>query len=231
MEMLVAESPTQSGEWGHGVTGPRLQIHTRERRFLVENPAAVEALLRARGEPIEYVAGQPESRIVTVYLDTAAGTWSQGRGTTKFRVKNYGDPALSWFELKRRVGTVVDKWRRSVSADELKAVMAGSLRGDAIARFVGREPLVPVAAVSYRRTAFEWNALRVTIDRHVSFHTPQDVGPGRFLGTLRHAVVEVKRDGALPEWLEGALKGCLAKGFSKSRRALAALRSAVPLVA
>jgi hypothetical protein len=227
METMTAELPATDGAWGHGVTGPRLQIHTRERRFLVDDPSRVENLLRARGEPIEYVAGRPISSILTVYLDTAAGTWSRGRGTTKFRCKNYGDPSTWWFELKRRVGNVVDKWRRSVTRDELEQVLDGSRRGEALARFVGREPLLPVAVVNYRRMAFEWSALRVTIDRQVSFYAPDGFGPGRSLGTLRCSVVEVKRDGVLPAWLADALKGRQAKGFSKSRRALAALRPAV----
>jgi hypothetical protein len=110
--------------------------------------------------------------------------------------------------------------------DELRVVMGGSKRGDAVARFVGTEPLLPIAVVSYRRTAFEWTGLRVTIDRSVRFHEPEGVAPGRLLGELSRSIVEVKRDGALPEWLVGPLKGRRAKGFSKSKRALALLRPA-----
>jgi hypothetical protein len=213
---------------GTHVTGQRLQIHTRERRFLVEDPTVVEGLLRARGEPIEYVPGQADSSIRTVYLDTAEGTWSCGRGSTKFRSKNYDDGATWWFELKRRVGLVVDKWRRPVSPDDLRKVLDGTRRTEALSRFVGAEPLVPIAVVSYRRTAFEWTGLRVTVDRQVRFHRADGLRPGAQLGELRSAIIEVKRDGPLPEWLIGALKGRRAKGFSKSKKAISLLRPAAP---
>ncbi len=217
---------------------PRLRIHTSERRFLVADPTAVESLLRARGAPIEYEPGRPESQITTVYFDTAAGTWSRGRSATKFRCKNYGGTE-SWFELKRRVGIVVDKWRRPVTPEQLADVLDGTRRSDSLARFVGADPLLPLAVVSYRRTAFEWRGLRVTLDRDVRFHAPSsadgpDAGPacglrrasrepGRLLGEAGRVVVEVKQEGTLPEWLAGPLGSSRAKEFSKSKRALALL--------
>jgi hypothetical protein len=204
---------------------PRLRIHTRERRYLVEDAAPVEALLRARGTPIEYIPGRPESRVFTVYLDTAAGTWSRGRSTTKFRCKNYDEAATWWFELKRRTGVVVDKWRRPATLDELRPVLDGTRRSDALARFVAVEPLVPLAVVTYRRTAFEWTGLRVTIDREVAFHAAEGMAQGRAVGVLRSSIVEVKCDGPVPSWLATGLAGRRAKEFSKSRRALALLRA------
>ncbi len=208
----------------NAVHGPRLQIHTRERRFLIQDPSAVEALLRSRGTPIEYVSGQPESRVTTLYFDTAQGTWSRGRGATKFRCKIYGDAPTWWFELKRRAGIVVDKWRRPVTAAELQEVLAGTRRGEALTRFVGVEPLLPLAAVTYRRTAFEWPGLRVTIDRDVRFHTVDGLEVEGLLGELNRMIVEVKCQGALPEWLVSPLRASRAKAFSKSKRVLALLR-------
>lgn len=206
------------------VQGPRLEIHTRERRFLIEDPAPVETLLRGRGTPIEYLPGEQESRVTTLYFDTAQGTWSQGRGTTKFRCKIYGDSPTLWFELKRRVGTMVDKWRRPVTAPELQEVLAGTRRGDALTRFVGSEPLLTIGAVTYRRTAFEWSGLRVTVDRDVRFYAGGGLEPGRPLGDLDRLIVEVKCAGALPAWLVPALRLSRARQFSKSKRVLALLR-------
>lgn len=203
------------------------RIHTRERRFLLGEVAAVEALLRGRGAPIEYVAGQPESRITTVYLDTPEGTWSEGRTRTKFRCKQYADPDTWWFELKRRSGNVVDKWRRPIPSRELPALLSGANRWDVLDPFLKGRPLRPLVAVRYRRLAWEWDGLRVTIDRGVEFHRVDAGEPWQIdgcAGALEQTVVEVKIDGPVPEWLAPALAGRRAAGFSKSRRALFASR-------
>lgn len=205
---------------------PRLLIHTRERRYLFPDAAAVDALLRTRLGPVEYVAGRPESRVATVYLDTPEGTWSAGRARTKFRCKSYDGGASWWFELKRRVGNVVDKWRRPVPPDALPALLGGGRRWEELRPFAGDRPLRPLAVVLYARTAFEAGGLRVTLDRDVAFHRVSDGAPwaaGERIGGVAGVVVEVKRDGPVPAWLAPALKGRRAKDFSKSRRVLAAL--------
>lgn len=206
---------------------PRLRIHTRERRYLLADAAPVEALLRTRGTPIEYVPGRPESAIHTLYLDTPEGTWSAGRTRTKFRAKRYGDSDTWWFELKRRRGNVVDKWRRPVPAPELPGLLSDPGRWPELAPFLQDRPLRPVAIVRYRRLAWEWDGLRVTIDRDVDFHGVGDGDPlatGPKLGRMRASIVEVKRDGPVVAWLKGPLDAWRVSQFSKSRRALAALR-------
>jgi hypothetical protein len=203
------------------------RIHTRERRYLLADAAPVEALLRPKGAPLEYVSGQPESRILTVYLDTPEGTWSEGRTRTKFRCKQYADPEIWWFELKRRAGNVVDKWRRSLPAGEVAGMMDGTSRWDVLNPFVKGSVLRPLVGVRYRRLAWEWGNLRVTIDRGVEFlkvapGTPWTIGEPA--GALDKAIVEVKHDGPVPEWLAPALAGFRAPQFSKSRQALIAIR-------
>ena len=94
----------------------RLRIRTRERRYIVEDAAALEAVLRAQGPPVEYVAGRPETEITTIYADTAEGTWTQGLSQTKIRARSYQDPEHWWLELKRRQNERVDKWRRPLPA-------------------------------------------------------------------------------------------------------------------
>jgi VTC domain len=98
----------------------RLRIRTRERRYIVDDDAALERSLRAQGSPIEYVPGRSESEITAVYFDTAEGTWSRGLSPTKIRARSYGDPAYWWLELKRRQNERVDKWRRPLPAAELR---------------------------------------------------------------------------------------------------------------
>ncbi|MBI2920464.1 MAG: VTC domain-containing protein [Planctomycetes bacterium] len=208
------------------MSGERLTVHTRERRYLLRGGRAIEALLRGRGEPHEFVPGRPETEVFTVYLDTAEGTWSRGRSGTKFRCRSYGEPGIWWFELKRRVGNVVDKWRHLVAPARLPALLAGSDRGPALRPFVGDRELLPLVAIRYRRTAWEWDGLRVTIDRDVAFYAVEHGDPwrtGERAGGIPGVVVEVKRDGPVPAWLAAALSGKRARRFSKSRRALAAL--------
>jgi hypothetical protein len=201
----------------------RTLIHTKERRYLFEEVGALERFLNARGSPIEYVPGRPETQITTVYLDSPEGTWSAGRTRTKFRCKSYQDPNQFWFEVKRRNGVKVDKWRQPIAPPELPPVMDGSRRGSLLRRFVGETPLVPIVAVRYRRIAYEWGDLRLTIDRDVSFFAVEPADPwriGRALGRKAGFVVEVKRDGGIPPWLRPALGERRRQRFSKSRWAL-----------
>ena len=203
----------------------RRLVRHQERRFHLADARTLLGLLRGRGAPLEYVPGRPASDVTTVYLDTPFGTWSAGRTRHKLRVKNYDDPTQSWFEVKHRRGVQVDKRRQPVAPSELPLVLVGTQRGPLLRRLVGRAPLLPLVAVRYRRIAFEWNGLRVTVDRDLRFHavgtgTPWTVGA--CIGRRRGYVVEVKCDGPPPEWLRAALCGAHTQKFSKSRWALAA---------
>jgi hypothetical protein len=203
----------------------RTVVRHQERRFHLADARELLALLRQRGAPLEYVAGRQATDITTVYLDTPWGTWSAGRSRTKLRCKNYDDPSAYWFELKHRKGLQVDKRRQLVAPGELPSVLVGTRRGPALRRVVGRAPLIPLVAVRYRRIAFEWPGLRVTVDRDLHFcaagsGTPWTVG--RCIGRKRGYVVEVKCEGPMPAWLRAPLRGGVSEPFSKSRWALAA---------
>lgn len=203
----------------------RTQIHTRERRYLFADVTELDRFLRARGRPIEYVAGRPETQITTVYLDVPQGSWSVGRTKVKFRCKSYQDPRCWWFEVKERHGVRVDKWRREIAPKDLGPVLEGLQRGDVLNRFIGRQPLVPLVAVSYRRIAFEIEDARITLDRDLSFYLAHPGEPwsiGRALGVKAGFVVEVKRDGGFPAWLRPAFVGHPRQRFSKSKWALLA---------
>ena len=202
----------------------KLRIRTREERFILDDVAPVDALLRTHGQPIEYVVGRPETLITTIYVDTPEGTWSQGLTQTKLRVRSYQDPEQWWFELKRREGIRVDKWRRPVSVASVLGTLTGDDRWMQVRRVVGQSPLVPLFGAQCRRTAFEWTGLRVTVDRDLTFFAIDRESPlavSRRIGHLAGVVVEVKREGEVPEWLDSALEGFRAKGYSKSRYALA----------
>lgn len=204
----------------------KLRIHTRERRYILPPDTDIEALLRSRGEPLEYVVGRPETLITTVYFDTQEGTWSKGLSQTKIRARSYQNPEEWWFELKRRTGTRVDKWRKPMTVELVAATLAGGDRWKPVRRAAADRPLLPIFAVQCRRTSFEWAGLRVTIDRDLTFfqatpEEPLELGPR--LGHLKGVVLEVKVEGNTPDWLEEKVKGRLASGYSKSRYALALL--------
>ncbi|MHC5019953.1 MAG: VTC domain-containing protein [Planctomycetota bacterium] len=205
----------------------RHRISTKERRYHFEDVRPLLAFCHAHGTPLEYVPGRQASDITTVYLDTIEGTWSAGFSPDKLRCKNYGDPNHYWFELKRREGLKVNKKRQSITPHELPEVTSGVRRGRALLRRVGTTPIVPLVAVRYRRIAFEWEGVRVTIDRSLRFHAVGSGTPwtiGRCIGSKQGFVVEVKCEGALPEWLAPAFSGRRPQQFSKSKWALAARR-------
>lgn len=138
-----------------------------------------------------------------------------------------------WFELKRREGESTSKRRFRFPKAAAATLFdeggtpeglpeSGPEREDADALIAHvraqAERIVPSALVNYRRLSFQ-NAdstLRVTIDLGLSyFAVPPDLFRrarplsrselGRPMGSEPHAVIEVKRRGPLPGWLEQAL--------------------------
>jgi len=138
-----------------------------------------------------------------------------------------------WFELKRRTGQSTSKRRfrfpklaAATLFDEQRAPEslpeAGSERADAEALIAHvraqAEPIAPSAIVNYRRLSFQNqdSTLRVTIDLGLAFYpVPADLFRrarplskselGKPAGVEARAVVEVKRLGPVPAWLEEAL--------------------------
>lgn len=205
----------------------RLRIKTRERRYILTDVTALEALLRVRGIPIEYAPGQPESEITTVYFDTPGGTWSTGQSRTKLRARSYQEPSAWWFELKHREDGRVDKWRCPMSPEQVSETLTGERRWRTARNLVGEQPLVALFAVRCRRTAYEWPGLRVTLDRHLTYHAVDAARPldtGAQIGWMDGIVVEVKCPRGVPSWLHPVLDAFAAPDFSKSRYALALMR-------
>lgn len=99
------------------------RIHRQEQRYLVQDIAPLLNLLRVYSQPHEFVPGCPETEITSLYLDTPDGTWSKGNSSLKFRCRSYQDPALWWFEMKRRTEGTVDKWRRPMAVDTLPSLL------------------------------------------------------------------------------------------------------------
>jgi len=128
--------------------------------------------------------GAPKSySIRTEYLDYPNGTWSQGRGDTKFRLRRYvGDPSL-WYETKKRVGDKTIKHREKIDPEDPRLKEVETL-----------------LTASYDRTAWEKNGVRVTLDRHIVFSYKDGV-----IIPLIKRTIEVKCKTERPEWLTEAI--------------------------
>lgn len=146
-----------------------------------------------------------------------------------------------WLELKLRSGDRTEKARVRVAKrdvpsffDAASSPLAGE--GERIAahcRNLG-EPLVASCLVNYQRVAWQdpLAQLRVTLDFDVAFYKPPEDLWTRTYALLRSTlgpvqgiepsvIVEVKRRGAVPPWLEATLTACDAResNFSKFVRA------------
>jgi hypothetical protein len=155
-----------------------------------------------------------------------------------------------WFELKRRQGTQTTKHRFQLRKREVPAIFGGgqlALEGlshvaapaEELAHILEhcralREPLQADCLVNYRRLPWQdrEGALRVTVDLDLAVYAPPpDLWDRRrpllrgTLGTARlvrgDAVVEVKRRGPIPAWLQQALVRVAARPVPFSKFALA----------
>jgi hypothetical protein len=143
------------------------------------------------------------------------------------------DQPWVWLELKQRDHGRSRKLRCRLPKREVAAFFRGeraaeqALTGDVTeraalldyVRTLG-EPLLPSCVVNYRRVALQDDAgrLRITLDLDVGYYPPPGdlwtrtealvrgtLGPSA--RTERAALVEIKRIGAAPLWLERALSG------------------------
>jgi len=197
--------------------------------------------------------GERETIIRGAYLDFADRSLTRRSLATpqdsqKVRYRHYETPTLVrttvehdvsvWIEVKVRLGDLVTKERVQFRGALLPRLLARQERlpddASGLAELLGRGPLEPVVAVSYRRVAFEQPGgnLRITIDRNVAFQRPEGPGlAGPDVAVLDGCIVEAKSSAPLPAWLAHALIDAPASSISKFEsavRALGAVPAAVP---
>lgn len=227
-----------------------LQVH-RELKYRMDEHDAKE-LEKLVGQHVPLrprFAGERETIVRGAYLDLPDRSLTRRSLATpqdsqKVRYRHYEAPTLVrttveasvlvWIEVKVRLGDLISKERVQYRGVLLPRLLAGLESpppdATALAQLLGRGPLEPVVAVSYRRVAYEapTGSLRITIDRDIAFQQPR--GPGLTGPDVAHVdgcIVEAKSSTVLPDWLAEALAGTPASGFSKFEAAVRAL-GAVP---
>lgn len=190
----------------------RLTARRREEKLLLtlEEAGALEALVASRFRRARF-AGSDRSRVTTIYLDRPDGSLGRrlllGRGArTRIRLRCYeGTPGFA-VELKWRHGEVVRKKRVWCGG---MADLQSAMQSLKLHRF-GAE-LVPICVVAYSRHVYEGDGIRITLDRELGF-SPEPAAclawllAGKRVDIEQHpdapAVLEIKRLGERPEWLD-----------------------------
>lgn len=172
-------------------------------------------------------ATRPIGFVRTTYFDTRDLAYFRSvreRVARRIRVREYattrcpGEPLrLSercFLELKQSAGGLRQKTRLELDPRHVPAHLA--IHPDA--------PLAAVLTTWYRRMSLadEDERLRLTLDDEICFCAPSTIGspcaaiPPAVLSRWPTMVLEIKRRGDAPEWLDRALRGLdEARGFSK----------------
>jgi hypothetical protein len=207
--------------------------------------AAVEKFIMPYIHPDRYCKLQPSGSypIVSLYLDSPdmklcreSITGKQNR--FKLRIRGYSDdPGYpKFFEIKRRLNTIIVKDRHRVSHRDVPKLLCGgplplqyySTEQEALKQFLYYRNYIdarPLVLVRYNRRAFEDDSdtrVRVTFDRQLSYkitNQPEVVlgGSGWQIVPINGVILEIKFTSKFPAWLTRMVK-CLEiqqQSFSK----------------
>ena len=185
--------------------------------------------------------------IVSLYLDSSdlqlcRETLTDKRNRFKLRIRGYTDDQQYplFFEIKRRINTVIMKSRAKVRHQDLATAMKGlrvsiQTDQDALDQFqlyVGVLGARPTVLVRYWRKAYEAesaNRVRITFDRQLSYKLTRE--PLVYLSgsgwqhnrlTMQGVILEIKFTGRYPNWLNELVRyvDLRAEGISKYATAM-----------
>jgi hypothetical protein len=207
--------------------------------------AAVEKFIQPYIRPDRYCKLQPTGwyPIVSLYLDSpnlvlCRESLTGKKNRYKLRIRGYtDDPAYpKFFEIKRRLNTVIVKDRQRVNSRDIADLLSGgalppqyySTEQEALKQFIFYQRCInagPLILIRYLRKAYEDdsdNRVRVTFDRELSFkmsNTPEVAldGPGWQRMPINDVILEIKFTSRFPAWLTRMAK-CLElqqRSFSK----------------
>ncbi|MBN1846626.1 MAG: polyphosphate polymerase domain-containing protein [Sedimentisphaerales bacterium] len=159
----------------------------------------------------------------------------------KLRIRTYTDDPdyPRYFEIKRRVTTIIVKSRARVMYHSVKPLLAGELislpdhdiESENLRQFLLYMHSInakPVVGIRYMRQAFEGvidDRVRITFDRELSYNTNDNpllktTDPGWYLVPLSNKVIlEIKFTGTYPAWLDRMVKYFGLKSQSVSKYA------------
>ncbi len=205
---------------------------------------AIEHFVRPYMGLDRYSKLQPDGYypIVSLYLDSGdlqlcQETLTAKQNRFKLRIRGYSDDQQYplFFEIKRRINTVIMKSRARAKHGDLVSIMAGrrvhipkdqeSL--DQFQLYVASLGARPVTLVRYLRKAYESeseNRVRITFDKDLCYKVTDETkvylsGAGwrHNYVTMEGIVLEIKFTGHFPVWLSAMVR-CLnlqAQGISK----------------
>ena len=171
--------------------------------------------------------------ISSVYLDSedmklCRESLVGNKNRFKLRIRSYTDDLdyPRFFEIKRRVNTIIIKSRARVMYHSVNPLLTGSLlalpdhdtESENLRQFLlymNSINALPIVGIRYLRQAYEGivdDRVRITLDRELSCNVTQDAlvrsdGPGWHLLPLSNKVIlEIKFTGAYPAWIDRMVK-------------------------
>lgn len=217
-----------------------------EMKYLISaaQTEAIEQFIRPYMGLDRYSKLQPDGYypIVSLYLDSNdlqlfRETLTAKQNRFKLRIRGYSDDQQYplFFEIKRRINTVIMKSRARVKHQDLATVLKGlpvhiQTDQDSLDQFqlyVGTLGARPMALIRYLRKAYEAeseNRVRITFDRQLCYKVTEE--PRVYLSgsswqhnhlTMEGIILEIKFTGHFPSWLCGMVRALnlQAQGISK----------------
>jgi SPX domain protein involved in polyphosphate accumulation len=191
--------------------------------------AAVEKYIQPYISSDRYCKLQPTGcyPIVSLYLDShdlmlCRESLTGKKDRFKLRIRSYSDdPAYpKFFEIKRRLNTVIVKDRQRVSPRDIAELLSGgalpeqyySTEQEALKQFLFYQRYInagPVILVRYLRRAYEDNSdnrVRITFDRELSYKISDEPdvtlnGSGWQRMPVNDVILEIKFTSRFPAWL------------------------------
>ena len=244
--VMASQVNTAQGVSKPEMSGDRTLRCRYELKYLISatQTEAIEQFVRPYMGLDRYSKLQPDGYypIVSLYLDSndlqlCRETLTAKQNRFKLRIRGYSDDQQYplFFEVKRRINTVIMKSRARVKHEDLVPVMRGlrisipkdqeSL--DQFQLYVGTLGARPMSLIRYLRKAYESeseNRVRITFDRQLCYKVTEE--PRVYLSgsgwqynhlTLEGIILEIKFTGHFPNWLCGMVRylNLQAQGISK----------------
>lgn len=171
--------------------------------------------------------------ISSVYLDSedmrlCRESLEGNKNRFKLRIRGYTDDMdyPRFFEIKRRVNTIIIKSRARVMYHSVNPLLSGSLvslpdhdtESENLRQFMlymNSIHALPVVGIRYMRQAYEGivdDRVRITLDRELSYNVTRDAlvkstGPDwHYIPMSNKVVLEIKFTGTYPAWIDRLVK-------------------------